>query len=124
MDCQCAKIRFLLPDKTNEVKKSGQNDFKPGPGTTSDSRVLGLITELQNMINGDNAGQFTTLTCRSIRIGSYKILTKEKVSVEICVSSNLNNIFFPGVFHTKSNFSENSILNGPRQAGYYCGTPK
>ena len=39
-----------------------------------------MINDLQSMIQGDKpAGQFTTLTCRSIRVGSYKILTKEKV---------------------------------------------
>ena len=31
------------------------------------------------MISGNSLSQFTHLTCRSIRIGSYKILTKEKV---------------------------------------------
>ena len=70
---------FVFAGKNAEDKSSGQTDFKAGPGTSGDSRVLGLITELQNMINGEHPGQFTTLTCRSIRIGSYKILTKEKV---------------------------------------------
>lgn len=38
-----------------------------------------MITNLKGLINGNSSQQFTTLTCRSIRVGSYKILTKERV---------------------------------------------
>ena len=73
-------VDVLTTDKKNEKKKSGVNGFQAGPGTLCEPRIMELISNLQTITTGDTTGgQFTTLTCRSIRIGSYKILTKEKV---------------------------------------------
>ena len=68
----------VFPDK--KERKSGENGFQAGSGTICEPRIMELISNLQALTTGDHTGgQFTTLTCRSIRIGSYKILTKEKV---------------------------------------------
>ena len=75
----CNNNQFHVIDK-GEKKKSGVNAFQAGPGTICEPRIMELISNLQTITTGDSTGgQFTTLTCRSIRIGSYKILTKEKV---------------------------------------------
>ena len=77
-------------DEKNEKKKSGVNGFQAGPGTLCEPRIMELISNLQTITTGDTTGgQFTTLTCRSIRIGSYKILTKEKVRNSILCEKNL-----------------------------------
>ena len=77
----CNNNQFHVIDK-GEKKKSGVNAFQAGPGTICEPRIMELISNLQTITTGDSTGgQFTTLTCRSIRIGSYKILTKEKVRI-------------------------------------------
>ena len=77
----CNNNQFHVIDK-GEKKKSGVNAFQAGPGTICEPRIMELISNLQTITTGDGTGgQFTTLTCRSIRIGSYKILTKEKVRI-------------------------------------------
>ena len=55
------------------------SEFNPGPASQNEPRITSMITNLKGLINGNSSQQFTTLTCRSIRVGSYKILTKERV---------------------------------------------
>ena len=94
----CNNNQFHVIDK-GEKKKSGVNAFQAGPGTICEPRIMELISNLQTITTGDSTGgQFTTLTCRSIRIGSYKILTKEKVRNPKIVKSNNLPIFFAFVF--------------------------
>ena len=118
----CNNNQFHVIDK-GEKKKSGVNAFQAGPGTICEPRIMELISNLQTITTGDSTGgQFTTLTCRSIRIGSYKILTKEKVRNPKIVKGNNLPIFFAfvfmdfflisGVFYTKGNLSENPLFNG------------
>ena len=66
---------FSISDTSSDI----QSDFKLGPGSEKETKITSLITGLQSLIRGEVTGQHTSLTCRSIRIGSYKTLAKEKV---------------------------------------------
>ena len=55
------------------------SELNPGLASKNEPRITSMISNLKDLINGNSSPQFTTLTCRSIRVGSYKILTKERV---------------------------------------------
>ena len=68
-------IYFYFSDTSSDI----QSEFKLGPGSEKETKITSLVTGLQSLIRGEVTGQHTSLTCRSIRIGSYKTLAKEKV---------------------------------------------
>ncbi len=46
----------------------------------NDDREKQIREEIQNLMDGSNqSSQYTTLTARSIRVGSYKSFSKEKI---------------------------------------------
>ncbi len=46
----------------------------------NDDREKQILEEIKTLIDGNNqSSQFTTLTARSIRVGSYKSFSKEKI---------------------------------------------
>ena len=90
--------KYLENHFTKIDSKSDVNVFQAGPGTLCEPRIMELISNLLTITDDTTGGQFTTLTCCSIRIGSYKILTKEKVKKNcqnraILLFDNFLNIF-------------------------------
>ena len=61
------------------INNEPQNEFKLGPASEKDNKITTLMSDLQSLLKQEVAGQSTNLICRSIRIGSYKTLAKEKV---------------------------------------------
>ena len=64
-------------------------------------RVFGKhpLEEIKSIMDGTTPGQFTTLTARSIRLGSYKSFSKEKIvfvekAIQITVPSIFEREFF------------------------------
>ena len=91
-------MKYIDNHLTKIDSKSDVNVFQAGPGTLCEPRIMELISNLLTITDDTTGGQFTTLTCRSIRIGSYKILTKEKVKKKcqnraILLFDNFLNIF-------------------------------
>ena len=69
-----------LPSISTEKSISTtQDEFKLGPASEKDLKIITLLSDLQSLLKQEVTGQCTNLTCRSIRIGSYKTLAKEKV---------------------------------------------
>ena len=62
-----------------DASSESQAEFKLGSASEKDAKIQNLVGGLQSLIKGEVTGQHTSLTCRSIRIGSYKTLAKEKV---------------------------------------------
>ncbi len=56
-----------------------ESPFKPGPGSANDTKIASMVKDLQGMINQEITGEFASMVCRSIRVGSYKSLIKERV---------------------------------------------
>ena len=61
----------------------GSKPLDAGDASTqmpNDDREKQIREEIQNLLDGNNqSSQFTTLTARSIRVGSYKSFSKEKI---------------------------------------------
>ena len=68
---------FFFAETINNEPQIGE--FKLGPASEKDLKITTLISDLQSLLRQEVTGQSTNLTCRSIRIGSYKTLAKEKV---------------------------------------------
>ena len=74
------KQQNCLPSISTEKSISTtQDEFKLGPASEKDLKIITLLSELQSLLKQEVTGQSTNLTCRSIRIGSYKTYAKEKV---------------------------------------------
>ena len=108
-------MKYIDNHLTKIDSKSDVNVFQAGPGTLCEPRIMELISNLLTITDDTTGGQFTTLTCRSIRIGSYKILTKEKVKkivkIEQFCCLTISSIF-SGIFYAKGHLYENSLFNG------------
>ena len=64
----------------------------------ADEREAKIVEEIKNLIDGKVTGQYTTLTARSIRVGSYKSFCKEK----IVFADKAIQITVPNIFEGKS----------------------
>ena len=64
---------------TEKSISTTQDEFKLGPASEKDLKIITLLSDLQSLLKQEVTGQSTNLTCRSIRIGSYKTYAKEKV---------------------------------------------
>jgi hypothetical protein len=60
----------------------------------SDDREAKIVDEIKSLVDGKVKGQYTTLTARSIRVGSYKSFCKEKiVFADKAIQITVPNIF-------------------------------
>ena len=91
-------------------ESSNKDDLKD---TEVDARMEKLVAEVSAIVDvSDNQGKtYTSLQCRSIRIGSYKSMPKEKASV----TENAIQIKVPAIGNRKYNicsfFLEQGIFN-------------
>ena len=64
----------------NEIQ-TFRSDYKLGPGSEKETKIITLMKDFYSLEKGEVFGPVlhTSLSCRSIRIGSYKTLHKERV---------------------------------------------
>jgi len=86
-------------NKINAIRKTANDQNKNHAINEIDSCKLNIVGRLanqenifykpgdesvvldENIIDGSQQGQFCTLSCRSIRVGNYKVLPKEKIII-------------------------------------------
>ena len=72
-----------MSTKENDQDKiqTFRSDYKLGPGSEKETKIITLMKDLYSLQKGEVFGTVlhTSLSCRSIRIGSYKTLHKERV---------------------------------------------
>ena len=69
-----------MSTKENDQDKiqTFRSDYKLGPGSEKETKIITLMKDLYSLQKGETV-LHTSLSCRSIRIGSYKTLHKERV---------------------------------------------